>query len=73
MGAPSQPGDAARGLLDVEALDQGAGGGNAQDRLAHKSSREGATPLLMPGALSRAYFFENVENLKKFRVGAKTE
>ena len=29
--------DAAQGLVDVEALDQGAGGGNAQDRLATKA------------------------------------
>src|SRR5208283_3294050 len=30
--------DATQGLVDVEALDQGAGGGNAQDRLGHESS-----------------------------------
>ena len=35
--------DATQGLVDVEALDQGAGGGNAQDRLGHESSGEGAT------------------------------
>ena len=40
--------DAAQGLVDVEALDQGAGGGNAQDRLGHESSREGATVLGRP-------------------------
>ena len=32
--------DATQGLVDVEALDQGAGGGNAQDRLGHESSGE---------------------------------
>jgi hypothetical protein len=37
--------DATQGLVDVEALDQGAGGGNAQDRLGHESSGEGATVL----------------------------
>ncbi len=40
--------DAAQGLVDVEALDQGAGGGNAQDRLGHESSGEGATVLGRP-------------------------
>jgi hypothetical protein len=40
--------DAAQGLVDVEALDQGAGGGNAQDRLGHESSGEGATILRRP-------------------------
>jgi hypothetical protein len=40
--------DAMQGLADVEALDQGAGGGNAQDRLGHESSGEGATVLGRP-------------------------
>ncbi len=40
--------DAAQGLVDVEALDQGAGGGNAQDRLGHESSGEGAAVLGRP-------------------------
>ena len=40
--------DAPQGLVDAEALDQGAGGGNAQDRLGHESSGEGATVLGRP-------------------------
>ena len=40
--------DATQGLVDGEALDQGAGGGNAQDRLGHESSSEGATVLGRP-------------------------
>ena len=40
--------DAAQGLVDVEALDQGAGGWNAQDHLGHESSGEGATVLERP-------------------------
>src|SRR5271157_570881 len=40
--------DATQGLVDVEALDRRAGGGNAQDRLGHESSREGATVLGRP-------------------------
>ena len=40
--------DAAQGLVDAEALDQGAGGGNAQHRLGHESSGEGATILRRP-------------------------
>jgi hypothetical protein len=40
--------DAPQGLVDVEALDQGAGDGNAQDRLGHESSGEGATILGRP-------------------------
>ena len=35
--------DATQRPVDGEALDQGAGGGNAQDRLGHESSGEGAT------------------------------
>ena len=35
--------DATQGPVDGEALDQGAGGGNAEDRLGHESSGEGAT------------------------------
>ena len=39
----------------VRALDcQGAGGGNAQDRLGHESSGEGATVLGRPARLRRA-------------------
>ncbi|HXZ16786.1 MAG TPA: hypothetical protein VEH77_12575 [Roseiarcus sp.] len=44
--------DAAQGLVDVEALEQGAGAGNAQDRLGHESSREGATVLGRPARRS---------------------
>ena len=40
--------DAAQRVIDGEALDQGAGGGNAQHRLGHESSREGATVLGRP-------------------------
>ena len=40
--------DATQGLVDVEALDQGAGGGNAQDLRGHESSGEGATVLGRP-------------------------
>ena len=40
--------DATQGLIDIEALDQGAGGGNAQDRLGHESSGKGATVLGRP-------------------------
>jgi hypothetical protein len=40
--------DATQGLVDGEALDQDAGGGNAQDRFGHESSREGATVLGRP-------------------------
>ena len=40
--------------IDGEALDQGAGGGNAEDRLGHESSGEGATVLgLRPGPPGR--------------------
>jgi hypothetical protein len=52
--------DATQGLVDVEALDQGAGGGNAQDRLGHESSGEGATvlgrPARSPGRLGNEGF-----------------
>jgi hypothetical protein len=52
--------DATQGLVDVEALDQGAGGGNAQDRLGHESSGEGATvlgrPARPPGRLGNEDF-----------------
>ena len=52
--------DATQGLVDVEALDQGAGGGNAQDRLGHESSGEGATvlgrPAWPPGRLGNEGF-----------------
>ena len=52
--------DATQGLVDVEALDQGAGGGNAQDRLGHESSGEGATvlgrPARPPGRLRNERF-----------------
>lgn len=52
--------DATQGLVDVEALDQGAGGGNAQDRLGHESSGEGATvlgrPARPPGRLGNEGF-----------------
>jgi len=40
--------DAAHGLVDVEALNQGADGGNAQARLGHERAREGATVLWRP-------------------------
>ena len=52
--------DATQGLVDVEALDQGAGGGNAQDRLGHESSGEGAAvlgrPARPPGRLRNERF-----------------
>ena len=52
--------DATQGLIDVEALDQGTGGGNAQDRLGHESSGEGATvlgrPARPPGRLGNEGF-----------------
>ena len=52
--------DATQGLVDVEALDQRAGGGNAQDRLGHESSGEGATvlgrPARPPGRLGNEGF-----------------
>lgn len=52
--------DATQGLVDVEALDQGAGGGNAQDRLGDESSSEGATvlgrPAWPPGRLGNEGF-----------------
>jgi len=40
--------DAPQGLVDVEALDQRAGGGNAQDRFGDESPGEGATVLGRP-------------------------
>ncbi len=40
--------DATQRPVDGEALDQGAGDGNAQDRLGHESSGEGATVLGRP-------------------------
>jgi hypothetical protein len=47
-------------LANVGALDQGAGGGNAQDRLGHESSGEGATvlgrPARPPGRLGNEGF-----------------
>jgi hypothetical protein len=46
--APLPAEDATQGLVDVEALDEGAGGGNAQDCLGHESSGEGATVLGRP-------------------------
>ena len=56
----SQAEDATQGLVDVEALDQGAGGGNAQDRLGHESSGEGAAvlgrPARPPGRLRNERF-----------------
>ena len=52
--------DATQGLVDGEALDQGAGGGNAKDRLGHESSGEGATvlgrPARPPGRLGNEGF-----------------
>src|SRR5208282_1483772 len=52
--------DATQGLVCVEALDQGAGGGNAQDRLGHESSGEGAPvhgrPARPPGRLGNEGF-----------------
>ena len=52
--------DATQGLVDVEALDQGAGGGNAQDHLGHESSGEGAPvlgrPARPPGRLGNEGF-----------------
>jgi len=44
--------DATQGLVDVEALDQGAGGGNAQDGLGHKSSGKSATVFGRPARRS---------------------
>ena len=54
---PSRGCDA--GLVDVEALDQGAGGGNAQDRLGHESSgraRRSWRPAWPPGGLGNEGF-----------------
>ena len=52
--------DATQGLVDVEALDQGAGGGNAQDRFGHESSGKCATvlgrPARPPGRLGNESF-----------------
>ena len=52
--------DATQRLVDGEALDQGAGGGNAQDRLGHESSGEGATvfgrPTRPPGRVGHEGF-----------------
>ena len=52
--------DATQRPVDGEALDQGAGGGNAQDRLGHESSCEGATvfgrPARPPGRVGHEGF-----------------